>query len=66
MPEFTGFDVINDLEKNGNMKKQNIIVLTASTITAEQKESLLKQGVKACLKKPVTPEVLLKMLETIY
>jgi DNA-binding response OmpR family regulator len=66
MPKFTGYDVIDNLEKNGNIQKQNIIILTASVITTEQEKSLLKRGVKACLKKPVTPEVLLKTLDTVH
>ena len=66
MPEFTGYDVIDNLEKNGNIQKQNIIILTTSVITAEQEKSLLRRGVKAYLKKPVSPEVLLQTLEMTH
>jgi CheY-like chemotaxis protein len=61
-PEFSGYDVINELEKTGRIKEQNIIVLTASAISSEQADSLLKQGVKSCLRKPVTPDILLKTI----
>jgi len=65
MPEFTGYDVINELEKNGKLKEQNIIVLTASSITTLQSDDLLKRGVKSCLKKPVTAEILLKVISSL-
>ena len=66
MPEFSGYDIINELEKNGKIKEQNIIVLTASAITTEQMNSLQVQGVKSCLKKPVTPDVLLKVISSFH
>lgn len=66
MPEFTGYDIINELQKNGKIKEQNIIVLTASVITSDQSDSLQKQGVKSCLKKPVTPDVLLKVIASCH
>jgi two-component system, OmpR family, response regulator len=65
MPEFSGYDVINELEKTGKIKDHNIIVLTASAITNDQISMLLKQGVKSCLKKPVTPDLLLKTLTSM-
>jgi two-component system, OmpR family, response regulator len=65
MPHFTGYDVIDGLEKNGIIQEQKIIILTASSITPEQSDSLLKRGVKSCLKKPVTPEILLKILSSV-
>ena len=66
MPEFTGYDIINELEKSGKIKEQNIIVLTASAITPDQSDSLQKQGVKSCLKKPVTPDILLKVIAPFH
>jgi two-component system, OmpR family, response regulator len=65
MPEFSGYDVIDELEKKGRIKEQNIIVLTASSITTDTINFLRKRGVKSCLKKPVTPNVLLEILATI-
>lgn len=62
MPEFTGYDIIDDLEKNEKMSEQKIIILTASAISKEQVDSLLKRGVKACLKKPVSMEILLEII----
>lgn len=66
MPEFSGYDVINELEKIGRIKDHNIIVLTASAISNDAINSLLKQGVKSCLKKPVTPDVLLKTINSFH
>ncbi len=66
MPEFSGYDIINELEKTGRISEQNIIVLTASAISTEQINSLQVQGVKSCLKKPVTPDVLLKIISSFH
>src|SRR5579863_7382256 len=64
MPNFSGYDIIDKLEKIKKISEQNIIILTASAITQEQTDSLLKRGVKACLKKPVSPDILLKIISS--
>jgi len=63
MPEFSGFDVLNSLEKQGMIDKQNILVLTASSISNEEIENLKKRGVKVFMKKPVRMNDLLSTLE---
>ncbi len=65
MPELSGIDVINSLEKNGKMGKQKIVVLTASSISDDEVENIKKLGVKAILKKPVKMNALLTILENI-
>ena len=65
MPEFSGFDIIDELTKNGQTLSKNIIVLTASSITKDQEEKLFAKGIKSCLRKPVSPDVLLKTLESL-
>ena len=53
MPEFSGVDVIDSLEKSGEIKEQKIVVLTASSISDEQEEDLVKKGVLMLLRKPI-------------
>jgi DNA-binding response OmpR family regulator len=65
MPDFSGYDIINDLEKNGKITEQKIIILTALVLTSEQMDSLLQQGIKSVLKKPVSPEILLKIISSM-
>jgi len=65
MPEFSGFDVVNSLEKNGKMDKQKILVLTSSSVSDDEIENLKKHGVKAFLKKPVKMNALLEVLENL-
>lgn len=62
MPEFTGFDVINELSKSGEIKNQKITVLTAATVTEDKANDLRKTGVNAVLRKPVGTDVLLKTI----
>ena len=64
MPDFTGFDVIDALEKNGKLKEQKIIILTASSVSNEKIEELKKRGIFACLRKPVSINVLYETLKS--
>lgn len=64
MPEFSGIDVLEDLQKNNHMNKQKIILFTASSITQEEINRLLSMGVFACIKKPVKMPELVQFLQT--
>lgn len=63
MPDFTGFDIIDSLEKDGTLKNQKIIVLTALNISNNQIDDLIKRGIYACLRKPVTLSELIKTIQ---
>lgn len=65
MPEFSGLDVIDSLEKSGKINEAKIIVMTASLISDNELNELTKRGVLACLKKPVEPDILLSLLQNI-
>jgi len=58
MPEFDGYAVIEDLERNNMLKNHKIIVFTASTITEEELDGLVKRGVTAYILKPIDIDVL--------
>ena len=65
MPDFSGKDVVNELAKNGDIKKQPIILLTASTITEQEVDAMKQQGVHSCLRKPVGIDVLIATLDKL-
>ena len=65
MPEFSGLDVIDELVKDGLMKKQKVVVFTASPPTNEEIKSLLEKGVHSLLSKPLDVDVLLDHVEKI-
>jgi DNA-binding response OmpR family regulator len=55
MPEFSGLDIIDDLEKNKVLKNKNIILFTASSVSEYVLDKLIKkEGIKTCLKKPIS------------
>lgn len=63
MPECSGLDIIENLEKNNVLKDKNIILFTASSVPDYVLDKLLKKdGVITCLKKPIS---LAKIAETI-
>jgi len=65
MPEFDGYSVIDDLEKNNLLKDHKIIVFTASTITQDELDQLVTRGVTAYILKPIDIDVLLsKLIDT--
>jgi len=65
MPEFSGSDVIDDLAKEGIIKKQKVVVFTATSPTKEEIEVFLEKGAHSILKKPVDPDVLAKFIHKL-
>ncbi len=65
MPEFSGFDIVNDLVKDGTIKNKKIVILTASAIKEEELKNLLDLGVHSILQKPVEIDVLLDKIEEV-
>ena len=63
MPEFSGFDVINSLLKDGLLTKQKVILFTASSVLDSEIEELIKKGIHSCIRKPVDIDLLLEKLE---
>jgi two-component system, OmpR family, response regulator len=62
MPEFTGEDVVDHLQKNGKINDQKIILFTASSIQDEEIDDLIRKGVHSCIKKPVKLDALLNAM----
>lgn len=62
MPDFSGYDVIDSLEKEGRLKDENIFLFTASNIEKSEEENLLKRGILGCAKKPIRVDELLKLI----
>ena len=62
MPEFSGLDVIRSLKREGLMRKQKLVLFTASSITDKEIADLLEDGVTAFIKKPIDIEVLLEKI----
>jgi len=63
MPEFCGFDVLKQLNHDEKIIDQNIIVLTAISLSDDDILLLRKYGVKQILTKPVNPKILLHEIE---
>ena len=63
MPEFSGRDVVAHLKNNGGLNGINIVCLTASSPSPDYEDEIRSMGVKAVLKKPIDPDVLLDFLK---
>ena len=62
IPELSGNEVIEKLEKDGFLENLNIIILTANDLTQDELQNYSKKGIQELLQKPVTLE---KILESV-
>jgi len=54
MPDFSGIDIIQTLEREQILKDQKIVIFSATAFTTSQINDLLKKdGIQGCLKKPI-------------
>ena len=58
IPEFSGYNIIDELEKQNKLKTENIVIITASTLRDNEKNNLLERGIKDLLQKPTSFETL--------
>ena len=66
MPDFSGLDVIDALEKDGILKECNIVLFTASYLgVTEMRTSLLSRGVRMVLTKPADIDTMIKAIQKI-
>ncbi len=65
MPEFSGIDVVDALNKSGRIKEQNVVILTASSSSNEELDKLKEKGVREVLKKPLQLDSLVATLEAV-
>ncbi|WP_428323996.1 response regulator [Nitrosopumilus sp.] len=65
MPEFTGNDFINELERLRVISLQNIIVLTGLLPSEEEVQDMISKGVKICVEKPISIEKLNDILSSL-
>ncbi len=63
MPEISGIDIIEKLEREKILKDQKIIIISAVALAATQIKDLLKKdGIQGCLKKPLQLNELLRAI----
>jgi len=65
MPDFSGVDVVDALVKEGLMKKQKVVIFTASSATENEYAPLLEKGAHSIIKKPLDVDVLLETIHKI-
>ena len=65
MPDFSGVDVIDALVKEGIIKKQKIVIFTASSATEKEYGPLLEKGAHSIIKKPLDVDALLETVKKI-
>lgn len=66
MPQFSGYDVLDTLKTQGLLKSEQIVIFTASSITAKSIDDFLAAGAKEVLKKPVSLDELSQLIERYH
>jgi len=65
MPEVSGIDIVNDLAKDGTIKRKKIVVMTASASGDEELDGLVDLGIHSFLRKPVDIDAVLDKIEEV-
>ena len=65
MPDFSGVDVVDALVEDGLMKKQKVVIFTASSATEKEYAPLLEKGAHSIIKKPLDVDILLDTIHKI-
>ena len=65
MPDFSGVDVVDALVEAGIMKKQKVVIFTASSATEKEYGPLLEKGAHSIVKKPLDVDVLIETVQNI-
>jgi two-component system, OmpR family, response regulator len=63
MPEFNGYDIFNDLLKENLLRKNNIVLFTASYISEENTLKMMEEGAKGIIKKPISINQIIETIE---
>lgn len=63
MPEFNGYDVLDDLKKNGKIRNQKIIIFSVLPMQDDQLKNLIKDGVHSSIDKPLQLKELLNAIQ---
>jgi len=66
MPEFSGVDVVKELETTGTIKDYNIVLLTALTIDDDEMKWFIEKGIRGIIKKPIDMTRLEKEVNGIF
>ena len=63
MPVFSGYDLFDELKRENALRKNNLVIFTASTIEQEKIDKMMEDGIKAIMRKPISID---SIIETIH
>ena len=64
MPGMTGFELVEALRRDGRLGSVAVVIVSSIGSSAAL-EDLKSKGVRACLKKPLRPEILRRVVEQV-
>ncbi len=62
MPDFTGYDLLDELIKDNKLQNLKIIVLTATALDEDAVIKLKQYGIHSLQRKPIDAHLLAKMI----
>ncbi len=60
---FSGMDIIKSLKSDNLLEKKKIVVLTASSLNEDDINSLVRDGIRAVIKKPIALDELTTVIQ---
>ncbi len=63
MPKYSGVDFLLDLKHRRPSEVSKVIIVSALEMTHSQEQELLKLGIRAVLRKPISVQTLLSQIE---
>jgi CheY-like chemotaxis protein len=64
MPGMTGFELVEALRRDGRLASVAVVIVSSIGSSAAL-EDLKSKGVRACLKKPLRPEILRRVVDQV-
>lgn len=62
MPVFSGYDLFEYLKKEDLLKKNNVVIFTASYLSEEKIEQMINEGAKGIIKKPISINTIIETI----
>lgn len=63
MPKYSGVDFLLDLKSRRPSELSKVVIVTGLSMSTTQEDELLKLGIRAVLKKPISVQTLLSQIE---
>ena len=62
MPIYSGYDLFEELRIENALRKNNLVIFTASNIEQEKIDKMIEDGIKAIIRKPISIDSIIEII----